>query len=279
MYESFEQFTSSPADQRTEKVHPAIVEMFESCVSALVEAINVQRQGNVSKIRTAFLLGGLSLGSLFCEKLVSRLRFMRIQVFRPEHLLGHAVSEGSISCYLNNYVIHRVARSTYGVECTREFEYNDPEHQRRRRSAFVNPSGKVFLPNGYQAILKKGTRVSRDREFSWVFVHECDRKVETTTASCEIICYVGDSTNPRWVDTEADKYKTLCTIKADVSNVPVFPLKRSSVHFTQAEGARPFYRQKFWVVLSFGMTEMKAEVKWFEGNEERRSLAKVFYEE
>lgn len=62
-----------------------------------------------------------------------------------------------------------------------------------------------------------------------------------------------------------DKYKTLCTIKADVSNVPVFPLKRSSVHFTQAESARPFYRQKFWVVLSFGMTEMKAEVKWFEG--------------
>ena len=62
-----------------------------------------------------------------------------------------------------------------------------------------------------------------------------------------------------------EKYKTLCSIKADVSNVPVSPLKRSSIHFTQAESARPFYRQKFWVVLSFGMTEMKAEVKWFEG--------------
>lgn len=61
------------------------------------------------------------------------------------------------------------------------------------------------------------------------------------------------------------KYKTLCTIKADVSNVPVLPLKRSPVHFNQAESARPFYRQKFWVVISFGMTEMKAEVKWFEG--------------
>lgn len=71
------------------------------------------------------------------------------------NLSGHAVSEGSISCYLNNHVIYRVARFTYGVKCTREFEHNDPEHQRRRRSAFVNPSGKVFLPNGYQAILKK----------------------------------------------------------------------------------------------------------------------------
>lgn len=68
---------------------------------------------------------------------------------------GHAVSEGSISCYLNNHVMYRVAKFTYGVKCTRESEYNDPEHQRRRRGAFVNPSGKVFLPNGYQPILKK----------------------------------------------------------------------------------------------------------------------------
>jgi hypothetical protein len=71
---------------------------------------------------------------------------------------------------------------------------------------------------------------------------------------------------------DKDKYKTLCTIKADVSNVPVPPLKRSSVHFTQAESTRPFYRQKFWVVLSFGMTEMKAEVKWFEGVRTSRSF-------
>lgn len=70
------------------------------------------------------------------------------------------MSEGSISCYLNNHVLYRVARFTYGVKCTREFEYNDPEHQRRQKSAFVNPSGKVFLPNGYQAILKKVRRIA-----------------------------------------------------------------------------------------------------------------------
>jgi hypothetical protein len=69
----------------------------------------------------------------------------------------------------------------------------------------------------------------------------------------------------RYLTRFKDKYKTLCTIRADVSNVPVFPLKRSPIHFTQAESVRPFYRQKFWVVLSFGMAEMKAEVKWFEG--------------
>lgn len=49
----------------------------------------------------------------------------------------------------------------------------------------------------------QGTRVSRDREFSWVFVHECDRRAETAAAaSCEIICYTGKLANPQWMDTE-----------------------------------------------------------------------------
>ena len=71
------------------------------------------------------------------------------------------MSEGAISSYLNNHVVYRVARYTYGVKCTREYEYNDPEHQRRWKSAFVNPSGKVFLPSGYKAILRK---VREDRD-------------------------------------------------------------------------------------------------------------------
>jgi len=169
---------------------PGVVKMFESCVSTLVEAINVQRQGNVLNIRVgAPWLGVLRRGlnpvrrrhsfsgvflwdlafarnwslasglctfecsgrSIYC-KFAESLCIASAAYLTPS---GHAVSEGSISCYINNHVIYRVARFTYGVKCTREFEHNDPEHQRRRRSAFINPSGKVFLPNGYQAILKK----------------------------------------------------------------------------------------------------------------------------
>ena len=44
----------------------------------------------------------------------------------------------------------------------------------------------------------------------------------------------------------------------------VLPLKRSLVHFTRAESARPFYGRNFGL-FSFEMTKMKAEVKWFEG--------------
>ena len=164
--------------------------MFESCVSALVDAINVQRQGKVSSIRVGapwldILRQGLSsirrrrsysgdslwdhvfarnwsLASGLCTfecsdrstycQFAEPLSIASVAYLNPS---GHAVSEGSISCYLDNHVIYRVARFTYGVKCTREFEHNDPGHERRRRSAFVNPSGKVFLLNGYQAILKK----------------------------------------------------------------------------------------------------------------------------
>lgn len=80
---------------------------------------------------------------------------------------------------------------------------------------------------------------------------------------------------PCLISKRKDKFKTLCTIRADVSNVPVFPLKRSPVHLTRAESARPFYRRKFWVILSFGMTEMKAEIKWFEGVRTDRSSGSI----
>lgn len=167
--------------------------MFESCISAFAEAINIQRRGNFSKIRVSlpsagdhrqglnpagrqhsFLVAFLwdlaftrnwSLASGFCTSGFSDrntyCEFSGLQSIGSVSYpgpSGHAVSEGSISCYLNNHVIYRVARFTYGVKCTREFEQNDPEHQRRRRGAFVNPSGRVFLPDGYQAILKKARR-------------------------------------------------------------------------------------------------------------------------
>ena len=45
---------------------------------------------------------------------------------------------------------------------------------------------------------------------------------------------------------------------SDCRVAEVLPLKQSPVHCIQAESAHPSYRQKFWV-LSFGMTEMKAE--------------------
>ena len=55
----------------------------------------------------------------------------------------------------------------------------------------------------------------------------------------------------------ADNYKRLCTIKADLSRIPMLPQRK-------ATGKVIFYRVDYDLVLLFGMTELKAQVAWRE---------------
>jgi hypothetical protein len=140
---------------------------------------------------------------------------------------NRAVAEGSVSFFLENHVHFRIARFTYGVKCTREFEHNRVDHERRRGSALVNPSGIPVLPNGYQMILKKvsvysceycdswfvnfylqGTKVAEDREFSRVFAQESNDLVKLNYVSCDITCYKGSASDPQWIDSEPGKLST-----------------------------------------------------------------------
>jgi hypothetical protein len=70
---------------------------------------------------------------------------------------NRAVAEGSVSFYIQNHVHLRIARFTYGVMCTREFERHHPEHRKRSSSVLVNPSGTAVLPGGYQTVLRKAS--------------------------------------------------------------------------------------------------------------------------
>ena len=54
----------------------------------------------------------------------------------------------------------------------------------------------------------------------------------------------------------SDQYKTLCTIDADTS-VLNRTLKRTT-------GAVPHFRIDYDVVISFGLTELRAEICWME---------------
>ena len=55
----------------------------------------------------------------------------------------------------------------------------------------------------------------------------------------------------------ADNFTVLCTITADISRIPLR-------HRSKTTGKEKFYRVEFEVVLSFGMTELKAQIAWKE---------------
>ena len=56
-------------------------------------------------------------------------------------------------------------------------------------------------------------------------------------------------------------YSTLCHISADASNVPIHKNKGPKA---------TYYYQEFDVVLSFGLTELKAQLSWVENGVEKR---------
>jgi len=86
-----------------------------------------------------------------------------------------------------------------------------------------------------------------------------------TTISTDIVCYHGENPNPRWIDLEPEKFKSLCTLRVDGSLIPKTVVPKQSVNDA------PCYRQEFCLVLSFGIGESKAQISWMENGSEHRT--------
>jgi hypothetical protein len=56
----------------------------------------------------------------------------------------------------------------------------------------------------------------------------------------------------------ADHYQTVCKIEADTSRLTKYPTRRRGVPNST------FFELKFDVILSFGLTELKAQIAWLE---------------
>ncbi|KAI6046254.1 hypothetical protein EDC04DRAFT_2598079 [Pisolithus marmoratus] len=158
---------------------------------------------------------------------------------------------------------------TYGTRCTVEFNRNDEEHVRRAASAFPHPSGCTVIPNAFSTILRKvGVLVSETKEFRKIFIVECAERNICDTIAMEIVCYRGNSQNPRWADSEP-----VCAPSTRTH-------LESPRHSARAEvfAGIQFYRQRFSIVLKFGLTELEAQISWVEDGEEHRGPAAVVFD-
>ena len=68
-----------------------------------------------------------------------------------------------------------------------------------------------------------------------------------------------------------DNYSQLCTIEADLSKIVLQPMR--------SPNGMVFYRLDYDIVLLFGTTEFKALVSWKVNGVEKRSEAKIIYED
>ena len=65
------------------------------------------------------------------------------------------MAQGAVSFYIEHFVTARVMKVTYGTGIAVDFDDTNAEHQARRHSKFVRPSGRVMLRNGFSTILKQ----------------------------------------------------------------------------------------------------------------------------
>ncbi|KDQ52423.1 hypothetical protein JAAARDRAFT_483334 [Jaapia argillacea MUCL 33604] len=247
-----------------------VARLFVPSLEAILDAVYEQKRligGNLP----VFMVGGFASSDWLFTSLQQRLRTSGMKLLRPDGYTNKAVADGALSFYLDHFVSTRVAKTAYGTSCNRIYRPDDPTHLARYPQSFVDAEGWLLLPNGFTAILSKGTSVSEDREYRCSLVFDVAHAQELNSAIADITVYRGADPVPQWTDINPGMFETLCTVVGDTSGAAASALPRRGRH------GKLYYRLKFQVVLLFGLAELKAQIAWREKGKELRSPAKIVY--
>lgn len=240
---------------------------FNPAVDGIVNTISDQRRLTGDSITAFLLVGGFAASDYLYSKLQSYLNSSGLNLFRPDAHLNKAVAEGALSFHIDHYVTSRVAKYTYGSKCSRSYEPANIDHKKRGARAYVSPHGKKMLDDGFQAVLLKGTKVTEETEFERKF--QMMSRFGLERIECDVMCYRGNIA-PEWTDEDPDLFSVLCNITADASKIP------KKIH----EGPRGnFYEQNYSVIISFGLTELKAHIAWLDKGAKRTGPASLIYDD
>jgi len=130
----------------------------------------------------------------------------------------------------------------------------------------------VMISGFFSAVLPKDTKVSEIQEFRHSYYRLSSDPSDLESITTQIMCYRGLESDPRWLDEDSSMYSTLCYVTADTSQLPNPPK-------TSQDGRSTYHRIKFDVIMSFGLTELKAQIAWVENGVEKRSPAQIIYDE
>ncbi|KAJ7905200.1 hypothetical protein B0H13DRAFT_1716733 [Mycena leptocephala] len=250
-----------------------VKQFFEPSISAVVDAVREQCISAIgtTSVSSVFLVGGFARNDWLFSELKSRLQSLRLDLTRPDAHVNKAVADGAVSFHIDHHVSVRVARFTYGMKCSESFNPMNAEHTARAETQYKGVSGDVLIPNSFSAILKRGIQVCETTEFRESYNRRSSDPAVLDYFSTDLWTYRGRADDPQWVDVEPDHYQTVCKIEADTSRLTKYPTRRRGVPNST------FFELKFDVILSFGLTELKAQIAWLENGIEKRGPAQILY--
>ncbi|KAF9647981.1 hypothetical protein BDM02DRAFT_3155934 [Thelephora ganbajun] len=240
-----------------------VAELFEPSIEAAVSSIRNQVVLSGGMVKSVWLVGGFASSPWLFSQLQEQLAPDGIVVSRPDGQTSKAVADGAIGFYCDHHVGARVAKYMYGVEFLREFDATDPEHKERQSRLFQLPSGPKLLPDAFDCILARNSRVKESTTFSRKYCTELTSLSTLSVFEIEIWCYRGPGEQPKWILRGQDDFSTLCFVRANLS-----PLTASAKAMT-GHGGKKYWTIVFSIEIHFGLTEFKARIKW---NDDVRSI-------
>ncbi|EDR07861.1 uncharacterized protein LACBIDRAFT_298114 [Laccaria bicolor S238N-H82] len=256
-----------------------VASFFDPSVQCILKAVEEQRNASHDDISCIFLVGGFAASDWLFSRLKNALEPRGLSVCRPDRHVNKAVADGAISFYLDHFVSARVSKFSYGITCATVFDPSDIEHIRRSSSMYFALSGIPRISGAFSCILPKNVKVSETKEFRESYLRMAFDKHTLKSVSVEILCFRGQRENPRWMDVDPEMYSTLCAVQADTSLLSA-SLKPQWTRLEEVIGLprSQYYKMEFDIILSFGLTELKAQVCWEENGVEKRSAAKIVYD-
>ncbi|KAI6159165.1 hypothetical protein EDD17DRAFT_915883 [Pisolithus thermaeus] len=236
----------------------SVTELFEPSVKEIIDAFEKQQLAASTPIKSVFLVGGFAASEWLFSSLQKYFAPRGIEICRPDSHVNKAVADGAVSYHIDNIVSSRVAKLTYGTECSVPYDSSDPEHRARQKKVYRGPSGILAVPNSFGSILSRGTRVSAEQTFEEDFVVRRSTIQSCASVDVDITAYRGSLAKPDWMDTEPENFTTLCTIHADTSRLA------AKLSPKRSKDGSVYYVIDIKVILLFGLTELKAQVGWVE---------------
>lgn len=231
---------------------------FQPSLDCVVNAVNHERKISASPITHVVLVGGFAASDWLFENVRNLLARAGLNVLRPKNYVNKAVADGAVSFFLDHFVKTRVSKLTIGSFANPVFNPNNPEHVEREGSTYTSVSGKKCVKGYFHVILRKNTKVSETTEFRRSFFHHSLTKSAFESYTISLTCYRGTNSTSCWKDVDNENYTRLCKIVADLSSMPLIARENLA--------GETYYKAIYAIVVSFGLTELKAQVAWRDEN-------------
>ncbi|EAU91962.2 hypothetical protein CC1G_11148 [Coprinopsis cinerea okayama7 len=248
-------FTSASESNPSLNIRAGQLKLEGSVVAGFFEPSNV------------LLVGGFS-ASDWLYKRIKEAMAENVEVSRPDRQVNKAVSDGGVSFFVDDKVKTRIAKWTYGLSAWVKYDPDNSDHKAREDKVETNPvTGERILKKMFTVILPKGTPVQATGEYKHKYHITTTERPEGKLV--HILQYDGELERPVSLYDDPDNFVTVCTIKADLRNVET----RKMVSLA----GKRYYYTEYYIVILFGLTELKAQVEWKEDGKKKRSPAKVVY--